>query len=48
LNEHLARCQCSCDHMGYTSSPQHHTQVGGGQMTSIQADLYIRRGNAIN
>ncbi|GFG33145.1 hypothetical protein Cfor_12320 [Coptotermes formosanus] len=34
LNEHLARCQCSCDHMGYTSRPQHHTQAEIGDNDS--------------
>jgi hypothetical protein len=36
LNEHLARCQCSCDHMGYTSNSQHHTQVCCGEIISVQ------------
>jgi hypothetical protein len=42
LNEHLAKCQCSCDHMGYTSSSQHHTQVRCGEMTSVQTIKFAR------
>jgi len=34
--------------MGYTQSPRHLSQVGGGEMTSKQADLYIPMGKAID
>jgi hypothetical protein len=44
LNEHLARCKCTCDHMGYTSSSQHHTQVRCVGMISVKLVPLIREG----